>query len=331
MAPRWWRSAASRRSTSIAPRLGWSCGMNGSGRGSASRSPSACSAPPRPAASIDSSLTRCGTTPSSAKSSNMSATSSRARPATGERVDLLVPSPPLAGCATAPSRRTQRSHPARALDLHEDPIVARLRKSVGKRDDGGSAARMVPRAWTPAISRQAISIAAIGADPDGCTCANTRRSRRMNTRVARHAHVQLEVARRLALASSTRNVKQRQLLVRERLAVADPDHPSAVRLASPATRCRRRSSGTSLRSRRCRATPSPFPKCRWRARVGEELVPPGGHRRQRAVRTCRSRSRRGCRCHSRSSAGDTMKRCIRMAVVGHEVVEPAAAQSSRDR
>ena len=64
---------------------------------------------------------------------------------------------------------------AAAPYLHKDPVLAWRRKSIGKRHrrrqrGAGMHVRLVDGI--------AISIAAIGADPDGCTCANTRRSRR---------------------------------------------------------------------------------------------------------------------------------------------------------
>ena len=94
---------------------------------------------------------------------------------------------------------------ARAFDLNEDPVVARLREPIGKRDGRRDAAALCC-ACGSARGHRDLACAAIGAEPDGCTCANTRRSRFTNTA---WPGIPMYSSRSVAgcpLASSTRNV-----------------------------------------------------------------------------------------------------------------------------
>ena len=78
-------------------------------------------------------------------------------------------------------------------------------------------------------------IAAIGAEPDGCTCAKTLPIAAKEHRMPGHPHVELEILDRLPVRILDSKRKQRQALGHERAVVAHPDDASAITEAGVAS------------------------------------------------------------------------------------------------
>ena len=189
-----------------------------------------------------------------------------------------------------------------AFDLHEDPVIAGFGKSIGNDTVGGSAAWGEPRVRGLAA---AISSAAIGAEPEGCTCA-TRGDRGARKRRGPACLIQLEVLRRLASDVVDAKGEERQLLWTigrsSRTQTMRPEGPGAGHaLSSP-------SSGRPVIPRVSSDVVAVSDGAVHQ--VSEDLVAA----RRISGSVCSNVPTAvccGCKCHSRSSLLETMNRCMR--------------------
>ena len=207
--------------------------------------------------------------------------------------------------------RAMEEDMAAAFHLHEDPIVPRLRKSVGERYRRGHAVSCRACGW-PMASRSP--------SPPSAPSRTGARARTRAGRAARRSRGPASPCtardpRRLPVRILDAEREHRQPPRLERLAVAHPHDASAVSgtarlrlsahaLSSPAQRCARIAGVVERAGHRFRDA----------GRVHEirkQLVSPCGMSGSRCSNVAGRRSRAGWRCHRRSSAGDTMNRCIR--------------------